>query len=412
MKPTRPILIAGGGIGGLAAALALADRGFRCRILERRPAFCEVGAGIQIGPNGVKALRALGLDTALEPKAGKPDLITVYDGVRGRPLAELPLGSAMAERMGAPYWTAHRADLHAALLEQAGREPRIALTTGFAAERLEAAGDGVRLISRAGPAVSGAALIGADGLWSTVRAYVADSARLRFASRRAYRAVIATVDAPAPFRTNTVGLWLAPGAHAVHYPVRAGAEIAIVVIVPGPAGGQEWSQEADRAGLIAGIGHLAPDLLGFLTVARDWKSWALHEAPPLATWSNGRVTLLGDAAHPVLPFLAQGGVLALEDAVTLAAELDRQPADIPAALAAYQNARLARTRKVAATARRNGAIYHLSGALALARNIALRTTPGPRLIAQYDWLYGWTPPDGPRVHRPATAAGVSWPDAL
>ena len=397
-KQTRPFLIAGGGIGGLAAALALAGRGYRCRVLEKRTAFAETGAGIQIGPNGVKALRALGVDQALEPKVGKPDEILVFDARRGRPLAALPLGETIAARLGAPYWTAHRADLHATLLDAAGRHPLIAITTGFAAGRLEATPDGVRLISTAGGAASGAALIGADGLWSTVRGYVADRTHPRFAGRRAYRAVVPSVEAPAQFQANATGLWLAPGAHVVHYPVRAGSEIAIVVILAGAASGEgagsgeDWAAAADRAALLAGVRHLAPELTGFLAVATEWKSWGLFETAPLERWTNSRVALLGDAAHPVLPFLAQGGALALEDALTLAAEVDRSEADIPAAFAVYAAARMKRTRRVAAASRRNGQIYHLAGAAAMTRNLVLRATPAPRLIAQYDWLYGWTPP--------------------
>ena len=397
-KQIRPILIAGGGIGGLAAALALANRGYRCRVLEKRTAFCEAGAGIQIGPNGVKALRALGVDRALEPKTGKPGEIMVFDARRGRLLAALPLGETIAARLGAPYWTAHRADLHAALLEAAGHEPLIAITTGFAAGRVEATPDGVQLTSTAGVAASGAALIGADGLWSTVRGYVADRTHPRFAGRRAYRAVVKAADAPVQFQANATGLWLAPGAHVVHYPVRAGTEIAIVVILGGAASGEgaclteDWAAAADRTALLAGVRHLAPELAGFLAVAAEWKSWGLFETEPLASWSNGRVALLGDAAHPVLPFLAQGGALALEDALTLAAEVARTQADIPAALAAYAAARKRRTGRVASASRRNGQIYHMAGAVALARNLVLRATPAPRLIAQYDWLYGWTPP--------------------
>ena len=390
-KLIRPVLIAGGGIGGLAAALALAGQGQRCRILERRPDFGEAGAGIQIGPNGVHALRSLGIAAVLEPKAGRPEEIVVYDGVRGRALTALPLGAAIEARLGAPYWTAHRSDLHAALLDRAQRHDLIAITPGFSADRLEATADGVRILAVSGAAASGSALIGADGLWSKVRSYVADRTALRFAGRRAYRAVVAAAAAPAGFQANAIGLWLTPGAHIVHYPVRAGTEIALVVILAGETGGEGWSQAADRKALMAAVARLAPAIVSLIGAAQDWQSWPLYEAPALERWCNGRIALLGDAAHPVLPFLAQGGVLALEDALTLAGQMARSPGDVETAFTAYGKARMKRARRVALASHRNGAIYHLSGAAAVARNAVLRATPGPRLISHYDWLYSWTP---------------------
>ena len=388
---TRPILIAGGGIGGLAAALALAQRGFKCRVLERKPHFSEAGAGIQIGPNGVAILRALGLASSLQAKVGVPQEIRVFEAKRARLLTSLPLGDAIEQKLGAPYWTAHRADLHAALLDQAQRNPNIVVQTGFEADRLEATSDGVRLFSLGGENVSGAALIGADGLWSKVRRYVTDGIDLRFTGRRAYRTVVATTNAPPAFQNNSVGLWLSPGAHVVHYPVRGGVDTAVVVILAGQASGEDWSNHADGAALLASAGQLAPELRTFLAVADTWNSWGLYDTGPLTRWTNGRVALLGDAAHPTLPFLAQGGVLALEDAVTLAAKLEQSGGDIPAAFATYAKARIPRTTRVAATARRNGAIYHMRGLSALTRNWVMRAAPPLRLIGQYDWLYGWKP---------------------
>ena len=389
---SRPILIAGAGIGGLATALALAQRGYKCRVLERSAQRNEAGAGIQIGPNGVAALRALGVAARLEPQVGIPDELRVRDAQRGGLLATLPLGDTIAQRLGAPYWTAHRADLHGALLAQAQRNPAIVIQMGFEADRMEATADGVQLTSADGTKATGAALIGADGMWSKVRRYVTDGINLRFTGQRAYRAVIPTSQVPLPFQTNAVGLWLAPSVHVVHYPVRGGAETAVVVILKGSALAQRWSEPASRDTLLHGVRDLTPSLREFLAAADQWASWGLYAATPLPRWSNGRVTLVGDAAHPLLPFLAQGGVLALEDALTLAACVAKSDDNLPHGFEAYAKARMKRAARVASAARRNGTIYHLAGAGALARNLVMKATPAPRLIGQYDWLYSWTPP--------------------
>jgi salicylate hydroxylase len=387
------MLIAGGGIGGLAVALALAKRGIKSRVLERNAAFSEAGAGIQIGPNGVACLRALGVGAAVEAKAGAPDAIRIYDGQRGTVLSELPLGETIRTRYGAPYWTIHRSDLHASLLNAAQRESAILIETGFQADRLEAASDGIRLVSTEGRVATGTAVIGADGLWSKVRSYVAGRVGLRYAGWSAYRTVMHSGDIPSAFQANAVGLWLAPRAHVVHYPVRGGAETAAVVILPQTASGDSWAKDANRDDLLGQVKHLAPELVALLQAGQDWKSWSLFNVPPLARWSNGHVALLGDAAHPVLPFLASGGVLALEDAVTLAACVAHQPGNMPAAFEAYAKQRMKRTATAVNGARRNGMIYHLSGASAFARNLALKAIPAPQLINRYDWLYGWKPPE-------------------
>ncbi len=393
-ETTRPLLIAGGGIGGLATALALSKKGFRSRILERRATFSEAGAGIQIGPNGVRVLATLGVDQSLAPLVGRPDDLRIRDGRTGRQITALPLGSAIEARLGMPYWTAHRADLQAALLARATADPNIVINMGFEATEVVAIPDGVKASSSAGETISGLALIGADGLWSRIKGYVADRADPRFTRRRAHRCVIATERAPTALRANAVGLWLAPGMHAVHYPVRGGREIAMVVILSADTPSADWSCEVDTDVLQGAARHLAPELAALIAAGTGWRSWALMDSSPLPRWSNGRIALLGDAAHPVLPYLAQGGVLALEDAVTLAACFARADTTIEVAFERYAKARTLRANRVAASARRNGAIYHLGGAAALARNVVLKTTPPTRLIASYDWLYGWRLDEG------------------
>lgn len=392
-QAARPILITGGGIGGLAAAIALAGKGFRCRVLERRDLVEEAGAGIQIGPNGLKALCALGVDGILEARAGRPDALVVRDAGNGRPLATIALGAKLEQRFGAPYWTAHRADLHGALMAVASRHPGIVLTGGFAADRLEATATGVKLVSQSGAEATGAAVIGADGLWSRMRGYVAGRTATRFTGRRAYRTVIPAASAADVMEPGSVVVWLAPRCHVVHYPVRGGAEIAVVVVLEEQSSEPGWALPAEWAGLDQHLEpRVNPPLREALARGGPWRAWDLYELPPLPAWSNGPVALLGDAAHPMLPFLAQGGVMALEDAVTLAHFAALSPADLPAAFTRYHGARKTRVGRVVRAAAQNGLIYHMSGPARLARNGVLRLTPAPRLLARYDWLYGWNPP--------------------
>lgn len=388
MPAAAPILIAGGGIGGLASALALARRGIASRVLERQATFAEAGAGIQLGPNGIRILQDLGAAPHLEPLAGKPDAIRVFEGPSGARLADLPLGSWIAARHGAPYWVAHRADLQAALLRAVEHQPLIEVVTGFEVAHVRELPDAVAAQGPRGE-TRGAALVAADGLWSRTRAHVLDLPPLAFSGKTATRTVIGRASAPEPFRANVTGAWLSPDAHVVHYPVRGGADIAVVVIAEEDWPGTVWGAAADRDALLKRAAGFAGPLREFLALGQDWRKWALYDPGALPRWVRGRVALLGDAAHPVLPFLAQGGVLALEDAVTLAASVAARREDIAAGFAHYERQRQPRAARVQAASQDNGRIYHLSGPMALARNLALRTLPASRLMAGYDWLYGW-----------------------
>lgn len=385
--PAGEVLIAGAGIGGLAAALALARRGIASHVLERRTAFSEQGAGIQIGPNGTRILQALGVAEALRPHAGVPQWLVVQDAASGAELTRMALNPAMEARFGAPYWAVHREDLHAALLMQVRATAKIRVTLDAeaiaAAETASAAG----VITRDGRCFTGAVLIGADGLRSNIRREICADVALQPAGKSAFRAVFpATLVAPALL--DGTRIWLGPKAHVVHYTVRAGAELAVIVIVEDAFAGEGWSHEADPRPLVAQMA-LAPALKGLLSTPATWRKWALATLPHAPTMAHGRIALLGDAAHPVLPFLAQGGVLALEDAVVLADVLASGEHDAPGALLQYQRQRQPRAERVAAASSRNGRIYHLTGVAAHARNAAMRLLPADRLIATYDWIYGW-----------------------
>ena len=389
MTATMPVLIAGGGIGGLATAIALAHQGIASRVLERRSQFSEAGAGIQLGPNGVRALRRLGIARDLAPSVGRPGEIKVFAGGSGAVLTRLPLGDWIEARHGAPYWVVHRQDLQESLLVGARRSGLIELVPGFEVVSFVTGSEAVRIEGSDGRGAEGRALICADGIFSRLRAHIDGRARLRFAGKTAARAVLDASAAAPILDADAIGVWMAPNAHVVHYPVRGGREIAVVVIMDEDWQGEEWSAPADPARLQAALAPFAPSLQAALTPITDWRRWALFDRDPLAKWSLGRATVLGDAAHPLLPFLAQGGSLALEDAVTLADTVAAAGEDVEIGLATYEQARRVRTTRVMAAARRNGRIYHLSGVAALARNAVLRALPPAQIMAGYDWAYGW-----------------------
>lgn len=402
-----PVLIAGAGIGGLAAAIGLAAVGCHVRVLESRRHPSEEGAGIQIGPNGVHALRQLGVADRLEPYVGRPKAIALMDAASGRCLTRLPLIPHMEQTHGAPYWVTRRADLHQALLSTARSLAGIEIVHGFRVETVARTVDGVRIGTADGHKMHGAALVGADGVWSTVARAVFGAPAVRFAHKSAARVVVPMAGMPAPFCEPSTGLWLGAKAHLVHYPLPAprldgthqGPMVNMVAIVDGGAHVQDWGAPLETRALLPAFDGWPRPVREVLAEAQGWRRWSLMERPPLARWSDGPVTLLGDAAHPVLPFLAQGAVLALEDAVTLAAAVAAMPHDLTAAFRTYAGARRSRARRVANASRRNGRIYHLTGWAARARDTTLSWVPPERLIAGYDWLYGYRCPEfiGARV---------------
>ena len=387
MTPGAPVLIAGGGIGGLTAALALAREGVPTRILEQREAFSEAGAGIQLGPNATRILMRLGLGGRLEPVVFRPERIVIRQGASARVLATVSLGTAIEVLHGAPYWALHRAELQEALLGAVRAEPLIAVSTGWRVMAAESDGCGVTAIGAGGERLEGRALIGADGLWSALRGHVAPGSVLRPSGRSAWRAIVERSAVSEELRSDDVGLWLGPRAHLVHYPVAAGAKLAIIAVIEDASLLQGWDTAARPDVLISRFSAwhtLARDLLASV---RDWRTWTLHEAQTLPAWVKGRLALLGDAAHPVLPFLAQGGALAIEDAAVLARVLANAGDGVPEALQRFQAERLGRAARVQAASRRNGIIYHLRGPAAAARDAVLRLIPGQRLLAGFDWLY-------------------------
>lgn len=384
-------MVVGGGLAGWGAALALARAGQDTTVLEQAPVFAEVGAGIQLGPNAVRVLHSWGLAQALAPVLTHPELLQVHDAVDGRELGRLRLGATAQARYGEPYATVHRADLHRVLVQAAQQTGRVAAVLDSRVERVQSGPDGVQVQTAAGQAWNAQVVLGCDGLWSRVRQQLwADGAPF-FTGHLAYRGLVPVADVPSAWRGPDVRVWLGPRLHVVHYPVMAGRMLNVVAVVHGelPTGPLGWDHPGHAQALHQALGPVAPGLRGVLSAVADWGLWPLHVRAALegpAGHCRDRVALLGDAAHPMRPYLAQGAAMALEDAWALA----RQPgAHTPAGLQAWARQRWARNAWVQARSRRNGVVFHARGPLRWARDTAMRVL-GERLLDQ-PLLYGGPP---------------------
>jgi len=397
MAPARHVIVAGAGIAGLTAALTLARAGMRVTVFEQTSRLEEAGAGLQLSPNASRVLIALGLRERLAPVTVVPQAIRVMAGGPAREIARIPLGDEMERRYGAPYWSIHRGDLQSVLADAVHDQLDIKLELGARLEEFAAHINGVTVLGRRGTQVldeRGIALIGADGIWSTV------ATRLRrpqptFRHRTAWRALVPTDAVPAEFRQPLVYLWLGHEAHLVHYPVKAGTLINIVGIIHDEWNEEGWSAAGDREEILRHFSRWAwsDQARALISVPDRWLKWALYDRRDPFRSTKLPVTLIGDAAHPMLPFLAQGAAMAIEDAAVIADMLDKYLDDPSDALRAYEGARWHRTGRAQQLSRRQGRIYGLTGPEALARNLAMRAMGGEKLRARYDWLYSWRPPD-------------------
>lgn len=383
----RPFLVVGGGIGGLACALALARKGFAVRLFEQQGEFREAGAGIQLGPNMFKALERLDLKEAVLADAWQPAAQEMRCALTGKSVTRIPLEDEFRAKFHEPYGVTHRHDLLAAFLAACKREPLIVLDTGKRIEGHVDHGDRVTVTLEGGEEVEGTALIGCDGVWSRVRAQIVGDGAPIVSGHIAYRAVLKRDEVPADLWHEDVVLWAGPRTHLVHYPLRRGELYNLVAVFHSKQYVEGWNAEGDTALLWKHFEGQRPEVLRMLERIETWRMWVLCDREPVKDWSKGRVTLLGDAAHPMLQYLAQGANMATEDAVVLAEQVAARPDDLPSAFRAYQEARYKRTAWVQIMARIYGELYHAEGVKAELRNDSLGARTPQDAYKGAEWLY-------------------------
>ena len=385
MSGSNRIVIAGAGIGGLTAALALAARGFSVCIHEKAERLQEVGAGLQLSPNASRVLIGLGLGPRLAAVATRPEAVSIMTARSGGEVSRLPFAASDM----APYWVMHRADLQAALLAAVQDHPQIELQVASPVSGFSVADDGSVEIPGEPPAL---ALIGADGVRSKVRQQLFPAVQPTFSGLVAWRGHIENGRLPYAFPPHRVQLWMGPRAHLVAYPMSSGEQVNVVAILPGRLDDAD-SSATEIAGHFLASRWPAP-AQALIGAVAEWRRWPLSTLPDGGVWNAGPVALLGDAAHAMLPFAAQGAGMAIEDAAVLAqclADALHQTAAVPATLARYAALRAPRVGRVQRTARQSGQIYHLQGPMALARDLAMRALGAPALQARQNWIYDWVP---------------------
>ena len=384
----RPVLIVGSGIGGLAAALALARQGIGSQVIEQAPEFKEIGAGIQLGPNVFRMFDVLGLTAPISALAVFPNNLIMMDSISGEEVTRIPLGDAFRKKFRHSYALIHRADLHKVLLEACRQSGLIRLDASEKVVKVDEAGDGIIAHAESGKAYRGAALIGADGLWSTIRQMVVGDGKPNVAGHITYRAVLPTSEMPEKFRWRDMVLWAGEKVHLVHYPLRTGELFNLVAVFHSNRYEEGWDSYGDPTELHERFAKTCEPVRTLLNKIESWRMWVLCDRPPIKDWSRGRITLLGDAAHPMLQYLAQGAGMSIEDAVCLADRVVAANGDYAAAFRAYQQARYLRTGRVQIMARVYGEFYHAAGVAKELRNMMLSSRSPEDAMDGMAWLYG------------------------
>jgi 2-polyprenyl-6-methoxyphenol hydroxylase-like FAD-dependent oxidoreductase len=386
MSTDNPVIVIGGGIGGMSTALALARTGRAVHLVEQAAAFGEVGAGLQVGPNVMRMFDRLGVIDAVNQIAFFPENLILRDAIDATEIYRLPLDAAFRQRFGYPYATIHRADLHSVLTDACAANPLVRLQTGCKIVRIEQDPNQVRAYAEDGEEFTGTALVGADGIWSGVRDVLLGDGEPRVTGHVAYRAVLPMAEVPEHLRCDSVVLWAGPELHLAHYPLRRGELFNMGAIFHSyrfQRGANVFGDPQELHEHFAGVSQPVETLLGQID---EWRMWVLRDRDPVQHWSKDRITLLGDAAHPTLQYLAQGAGMAIEDAWTLADRLENS-ADVSTAFREYEQLRAVRTARVTLLSRVYGELYHASGIARAVRRDMLDGWPVERARESFAWIY-------------------------
>ena len=388
-RDARPVLIAGGGIGGLAAAVGLAQRDHAVLVLEKAPALGEIGAGIQLGPNAFHAFDYLGVGEDARAMAVYIDALRLMDALTAEEIIHIDLGERFRARFKNPYAVVHRGDLHGVFLRACRAHHNVELKVNSEVVGYEQNGTHVTARLASGEAHTGSVLIGADGLWSNVRKQVVGDGPPRVAGHTTYRSVIPADQMPEDLRWNAATLWAGPKCHLVHYPLSGWKVFNLVITCHNEARQPAAGVPVSEAEVMQGFAHVHAKARKIIHTGSDWKYWVLCDRDPVDKWVDGRVALLGDAAHPMLQYMAQGACMAMEDAVCLSRMVEAFPGDLGQALEAYCARRVLRTTRVQLQSRAMGEhVYHPDGAHAQLRNAIMRAKTQEDWYNTLEWLYG------------------------
>ncbi len=383
------VIVVGGGIGGLAAALALARLAIRVTLLEQSATVGEIGAGIQLAPNAFAALDALGVGATARQRAVFTDQLVLMDAVDESEVANIAVGEAFRARFRNPYAVIHRTDIHGSILDAVRATPGIALHTSSRAVTLAETGGEVTLVDQNGRVHRADAIVGCDGVKSVIREHLVGDAH-RVSGHVVYRGVVPVDDMPEDLRWNAPVVWAGPDCHLVHYPLRGGRQFNLVVTFHS-RDAETWGvREGGKDEVMSYFDGIANRPRRLLDRPTSWKRWSTADRDPVACWGRGRATLLGDAAHPMLQYLAQGACMALEDAVTLGEAVRQSGLDLEAGFRRYERSRITRTARVVLSAREMGRIYHAKGVERLVRNSLWRGRRPEQYYDAFDWLFGWS----------------------
>jgi 2-polyprenyl-6-methoxyphenol hydroxylase-like FAD-dependent oxidoreductase len=384
----QQVLIVGGGIGGLTAALALARQGIPSQVVEQAAEFKEIGAGIQLGPNVFWMFEKLRLIEPIRALAVFPENLVMLDSITGEEVTRIPLGAAFRKKFHHPYALIHRADLHNVLLDACRKSNLIRLDASQKIVEVDEVNGGIKAKTASGKDYRGVALIGADGLWSTIREIVVGDGKPKPAGHITYRAVLPTPEIPEQYRWHNMTFWAGEKVHFVLYPLRTGELYNLVAVFHSNRYEEGWDSYGDPAELHERFAQTCAPVRALLNKIESWRMWVLCDRPPIKEWSRGRITLLGDAAHPMLQYLAQGAAMAIEDAVCLADQAVAADGNYAAAFRAYQQARYLRTGRVQIMARVYGEFYHAGGVAKELRNMMLGARTPDEAMVGMEWIYG------------------------